>query len=150
MEEQSSDGALMIDTQTIKKSRKKKRDDFISMEMFNRYILRSVITWNDLPQDCIYKMGKIYEQDDVQVVNLTNRDGNTVPVSLPEFVSKKLSSIDDNNVTLYLKPYHSKEGEFEVDIASVPKNFCEKCNREFSSYHTLWVHRKKFCKTNQN
>ena len=150
MDEQSTDDVLIIDTQKTTKSKRKKREKFISVEMFNKYIVRSTITWNELQLDCIYKMDKIYKQDDQQVFNLTSRDGNIVSVFLPEFVSKKLSSIDRSNVTLYLKPYHSKDGEYRVEIASVPKNVCKKCNREFSSYQSLWNHRKKFCNNYQN
>ena len=113
--------------------------------MFNKYILRSAITWNDLQSDCIYKIEKIYKQDDQQVFVLTNRDGHIVSVFPPEFVSKALSSIDGNNVTLYLKPYHSKDGEYRVEIASVPKNTCKMCNKVFSSHQSLWNHRNKFC-----
>lgn len=151
IQNQFLDSALVMDTNTVKQSRcerkKVKREKFISVEMFNQLALKSTINWNDLSQDCIYKMEKVCERDDQQVADLTNRDGITVPVFLPEFVNKKLSSIDGSNVTLYLRPYRSAEGENQIDIASVQKHVCKNCNKKFASSHTLWVHRKKFCKT---
>ena len=80
MDEESLDDVLVIDIQTIKTSERKKQGKFISMKIFNQFIVKPTITWNHLPQECIYKIEKIYKQDDQQVSDLTNRDGHTISV----------------------------------------------------------------------
>ena len=125
---------------------KKERKRFISVEMFNQLTVNPIIKWDDLSLNCIYKMEKVDECDQKIVAYLTNRDGITVPVTLPEFVIKKLSLLTKEDVTIYLRPHKSKEGENEVDIATMKKAVCKKCSKEFASSRTLWMHQKHHCK----
>ena len=75
--------------------RKTKR--FISVEMFDKMIVKPSIEWNDLSLECIYKVDNVYDLDERRIADLTNREGITVPVALPEFVTKKLSLVEEKN-----------------------------------------------------
>ena len=117
----------------------KKLRNFISEETFT-LLSKLDIEWKNLAQGCIYKMEN-RDYKDTRVGKLVNSDGIGVSVQLPESVMKKLLSITDRNVTLYLKPY----GEV-VRIATVRRRVCPECDEGFASPHTLWVHRKKHCR----
>ena len=117
----------------------KKLRNFISEETFN-LLSKPVIEWKNLTQGCIYKMEN-RDYKDTQVGKLINSDGIGVSAHLPESVMKKLLSITDRNVALYLKPY----GE-DVRIATVRRRVCPECDKDFASLHTLWVHRAKHCR----
>ena len=147
---QSQSNEVVKDTNAAEQDRhkeKKKRKRFISVEMFNKLTVKPAIKWDDLSPGCIYKMEKVYNEHDEQIVaDLTSRDETTIPVVLPEFVMTNLSPLTERNVIIYLRPYKSSDGEEQVELATVQKHACKNCSKEFSSSSTLWVHRKKLCK----
>ena len=72
-------------------SEERREKKFITEEVFERHVLKSVITRNNLIQDTIYRVEKIYTTDDNHQdveAELTNRKGITTPIILLEFVNK--------------------------------------------------------------
>ena len=134
---------LMTRYSTSGNVRRKGRKAFISAESFNQLTRKPqpVGKWNDLTEDCIYKMEKLYGRDQRVVVDLTSYDGVTTPIVLPEFVIKKLLLLNERNVTLYARP----SGEDRVDIVTMKKHVCKNCKRELTSSRSLQRHLKNNC-----
>ena len=102
---------------TITPTKKRKRM-FISEEEFNRIALKQLIPWSNLSHGRIYKLEWINNADQQIAGNLTNVDGITVSVLLPQFVVDKLLAIIENNIRIYVMPH----GEDHVDIAAIKRN----------------------------
>ena len=115
-----------------------KRVNFISKEQFESKIIRlpNKSSWNDL-SGTIFRL----EDMDEDVVILVNNEGVLIHSKLPEVVLQQMPEGKQDSI-IYVRPT-----ENDVDIAIIPKIFCEKCQKEFSSQRTLNNHNNKTCNT---
>ena len=122
-----------------KTTRKRKSIYFIGVEEFNRLACQQPIPWSNLSRDCIYQLEWVNRADGGIVGNLTNVDGITVSVLLPQFVVDKILMITDTDVKIYIRP----RGEDQVDIATRKKYKCKNCQKELASRKFLQRHEKR-------
>ena len=108
-------------------------------------IRQSVVQWEELSHDCIYKLDLLYRYDNDQKIgaDLSSRDGVCQSVILPEFVIEKLLELTQQFGTVYLRPIGDCE---QVSIVAVKTHICINCNTDFSTAKTLWTHKKNHCK----